>query len=38
MSQAQIKPEIFANFRPEPDPKNLARLPTLCQSKDLSLG
>ena len=26
MSQAQIKPETFVNFRPEPDPKSPARL------------
>ena len=30
-SQAQIKPEIFVNFRPEPDPKIPARLTTLLQ-------
>ena len=29
MSQARIKPEIFVNFRPEPDPKSPARLTTL---------
>ena len=29
-SQAQIKPEIFVNFRPEPDPKSPARHTTLC--------
>ena len=28
-SQARIKPEIFVNFRPEPDPKSPARLTTL---------
>ena len=27
--QARIKPEIFVNFRPEPDPKSLARVTTL---------
>ena len=27
-SQAQIKPEILVNFRPEPDPKSPARLTT----------
>ena len=30
-SQARIKPEIFVNFRPEPDPKSPARLTTLQQ-------
>ena len=25
----RFKPEIFVNFRPEPDPKSLARLTTL---------
>ena len=30
-SQARIKPEIFVNFRPEPDPKSPARLTTLPQ-------
>ena len=29
MSQARIKPEIFVNFRPEPDSKSQARLTTL---------
>ena len=29
MSQAQIKPEIFVNFMPEPEPKSPARLTTL---------
>ena len=29
MSQARIKPEVFVNFRPEPDPKSPARLTTL---------
>ena len=24
----RLKPEIFVNFRPEPDPKSLARLTT----------
>ena len=28
-SQARIKPEIFVNFRPEPEPKSPARLTTL---------
>ena len=28
-SQARIKPELFVNFRPEPDPKSPARLTTL---------
>ena len=27
--QARIKPEIFVNFRPEPDPKTPGRLTTL---------
>ena len=30
-SQARIKPEIFVNFRPKPDPKSPARLTTLSQ-------
>ena len=29
MFQVRIKPEIFVNFRPEPDPKKPARLATL---------
>ena len=31
-SQARFKPEIFVNFRPEPDPKSPARLTTLTRS------
>ena len=30
-SQARIKPDIFVNFRPEPDPKSPARLTTLSR-------
>ena len=32
ISQARIKPEIFVDFRPEPDPKIPARLTTLDHS------
>ena len=28
-SQAPIKPKIFVNFKPEPDPKSPAQLTTL---------
>ena len=31
-SQARFKPEIFVNFRPEPDPKSPGRLTTLTRS------
>ena len=31
-SHARIKPDIFVNFRPEPDPKSPARLTTLATS------
>ena len=35
-SQARIKPDIFVNFRPEPDPKSPARLITLL-SRDMRM-
>ena len=31
MSQVRFRPEIFVNFRPEPDPKSPARLTTLAR-------
>ena len=38
-SQARIKPEIFVNFRPEPDPKSPVRLTTVVvHIKDLVLS
>ena len=39
MSQARIKPEIFVNFSPEPDPKSPVRLTTMVLNvKDLVLS
>ena len=33
-SQARIKHEIFANFKPEPDPKSPARPTTLLHEQE----
>ena len=35
-SQARIKPDIFVNFRPEPDPKSPARLTTLVRGRQVA--
>ena len=36
--KARLRPKIFVNFRPEPDPKSPARLTTMARSSADGLG